>query len=122
MGLGLFGGLAVIIAVLGGFFALFAWLTSLVSALALYFAGISFLMILVVLIQKPKGGGLSGAFGGAGGGAAGASQGAFGSKTGDVLTWLTVACFVIFLGLSMIITWQVKAEQAASQAAGATGF
>jgi preprotein translocase subunit SecG len=40
-------------------------------------------LILLILIQKGRGGGLASAFGGAGGNTA------FGSKTGDVLTWAT---------------------------------
>src|SRR5213594_2517001 len=48
-------------------------------------------MILIVLIQKGRGGGLASAFGGAGGNTA------FGSKTGDVLTWATSIVFGIFL-------------------------
>jgi len=62
------------------------------------------LLILIILIQKPKGGGLSAAFGG-GGGSAGA---AFGTKTGDVLTWVTVGLFVAFLGLAMGLTWAIR--------------
>jgi len=49
------------------------------------------LLVLLVLIQKGRGGGLSGAFGGAGGNTA------FGAKTGDVLTWVTSAFFLLFL-------------------------
>src|SRR5436189_1241186 len=52
-------------------------------------------LILLVLIQKGRGGGLSGAFGGGGGNTA------FGSKTGDVLTWATSIVFGIFLILSV---------------------
>jgi preprotein translocase subunit SecG len=48
-------------------------------------------LILLVLIQKGRGGGLSGAFGGGGGNTA------FGSKTGDVLTWATSIAFGVFL-------------------------
>src|SRR5947207_9946499 len=48
-------------------------------------------MILLILIQKGRGGGLASAFGGAGGNTA------FGSKTGDVLTWATSIVFGIFL-------------------------
>lgn len=62
-------------------------------------------MMLVILIQKPKGGGLSGAFGGAGGGNA---QAAFGAKVGDVLTWATVACFILFVLLAMFLTWTIN--------------
>jgi preprotein translocase subunit SecG len=58
---------------------------------------ISLLMVLVVLIQKGRGGGLSGAFGGAGG------HTAFGSKTGDVLTWATSIIFGVFLLLAVVL-------------------
>jgi preprotein translocase subunit SecG len=56
---------------------------------------ISVFLILLVLIQKGRGGGLASAFGGGGGNTA------FGSKTGDVLTWATSIVFGIFLILSM---------------------
>ena len=46
----------------------------------------------LILIQKGRGGGLSGAFGGGGG------SSAFGAKTGDVLTWATSIIFGIFHG------------------------
>lgn len=58
--------------------------------------GVCVLMVLVVLIQRPQGGGLSGAFG-AGGGGAGAGQTAFGTKTGDVLTYATIGVFLLYL-------------------------
>src|SRR5438045_6997310 len=54
-------------------------------------------LVLLVLIQKGRGGGLSGAFGGAGGNTA------FGSKTGDVLTWATSVVFGIFLVLAITL-------------------
>jgi len=54
-------------------------------------------MILLVLIQKGRGGGLASAFGGAGGNTA------FGSKTGDVLTWATSIVFGIFLILAITL-------------------
>src|SRR5437764_13836574 len=54
----------------------------------------SFLM-LVILIQKGRGGGLASAFGGSGGNTA------FGSKTGDVLTWATSIVFGIFIVLAI---------------------
>lgn len=75
-------------------------------ALAIGFTAICLIMMLVVLIQKPKGGGLSGAFGG---GAGGGSESAFiGGRVGDVLTWVTVVCFVLFLLLAMGMTWTIK--------------
>jgi preprotein translocase subunit SecG len=52
-------------------------------------------MILLVLIQKGRGGGLASAFGGMGGNTA------FGSKTGDVLTWATSIVFGIFIVLAI---------------------
>jgi preprotein translocase subunit SecG len=68
-----------------------------VTIFAILFVGVSLFLMLVILVQKPKGGGLSGAFGGAGG----AVQTAFGSKVGDLLTWVTVVCFALFLLLAM---------------------
>ena len=56
------------------------------------------ILILLVLIQKGRGGGLSSAFGGGGGNTA------FGSKTGDVLTWATSIVFGVFLLLAIAIT------------------
>ena len=59
---------------------------------------ISLFMILIILIQKGRGGGLSSAFGGGAGG-----HSAFGSKTGDVLTWVTSALFGLFLLLAVAL-------------------
>src|SRR3954465_14481182 len=58
------------------------------------FVIVSILLILLILIQKGRGGGLASAFGGGGGNTA------FGSKTGDVLTWATSIVFGIFLILA----------------------
>ncbi len=55
----------------------------------------SLLLIGLVLLQKNRGSGLSGAFGGVGG------HSAFGTKTGDVLTWITVGLAALFLGLNI---------------------
>src|SRR5260370_36981519 len=65
-------------------------------------AQVSYLVVclfltLIVLIQKGRGGGLASAFGGAGGNTA------FGSKTGDVLTWATSVVFGIFLILPITL-------------------
>jgi preprotein translocase subunit SecG len=59
------------------------------SQLVLLFLGI-FLMI-VVLLQRGRGGGLAGAFGGLGG------QSAFGTKAGDVFTKITVVIAIIWV-------------------------
>jgi len=74
--------------------------------MAIGFMFVSGLMMLVILIQKPKGGGLSGAFGG---GAGGGSEGAvIGAGIGDVLTIITVTCFIGFLLLAMGLTWGIN--------------
>jgi preprotein translocase subunit SecG len=58
----------------------------------------SLFLIVLVLIQKGKGGGLAGAFGGMGG------QSAFGTKAGDMFTKITigVAAFWILLCIAMV--------------------
>ncbi|MFA9478292.1 preprotein translocase subunit SecG [Phycisphaerales bacterium AB-hyl4] len=89
---------------------MFLTLSFLTSLLAIAFFATCLLMVLVILIQKPKGGGLGSAFGGGGGG--GTETAAFGAKTGDVLTWVTVGCFVLFLLLAMGLTWTIRAEVA----------
>jgi len=61
-------------------------------------------LILIVLVQKGKGGGLSGAFGGA------MSGGILGSKTGDFLTWVTIILAGVFLGLAIIMAKFYKHE------------
>jgi len=58
---------------------------------------ISLFMILLVLIQRGKGGGLAGAFGGAGG------SSAFGSRAGDTFTRVTIIVAAIWLLLVMIL-------------------
>jgi preprotein translocase subunit SecG len=54
-------------------------------------------LVLLILLQKGRGGGLASAFGGAGGNTA------FGSKTGDVLTWATSVLFGIFIFLAVVL-------------------
>ncbi len=78
-----------------------------IYAMAVAFVLVCLFLMLVILIQKPKGGGLSGAFGGASGGSA---QAAFGAKTGDVLTWFTVVCFALFLLLAMGLQWAIRPD------------
>jgi preprotein translocase subunit SecG len=55
-------------------------------------------LVMVILVQKGKGGGLAGAFGGMGG------QSAFGAKAGDLFTKITigVAAFWIILCLCSV--------------------
>ena len=63
---------------------------------------ISAFMILLILIQRGKGGGLIGALGGSGG------SSPFGSRAGDQFTRLTIYVGIAWLLLTMI---QVKAIQ-----------
>ncbi|MFM9059009.1 MAG: preprotein translocase subunit SecG [Planctomycetaceae bacterium] len=53
-------------------------------------------LILLVLIQRGRGGGLTGALGGAGG------QSAFGTKAGDVFTRITVGVAAFWIGLCIL--------------------
>ena len=57
---------------------------------------VCFLLMVVVLLQRGRGGGLAGAFGGSGGTAA------FGAKTGDVFTWITVSFGAVFFLLVIV--------------------
>ena len=77
-----------------------------VFVLGFLFAIVCILMMLLILAQKPRGGGLSGAFGGGGGNA----QSAFGSKTGEMLTWVTVAFFVGFILLAIALKWTIDGD------------
>ncbi|MHC4204671.1 MAG: preprotein translocase subunit SecG [Planctomycetota bacterium] len=54
-------------------------------------------LVLIILIQKGRGGGLSGAFGGA------MAGGILGSKTGDFLTWVTIVLVGVFLLLAVVM-------------------
>ncbi len=65
--------------------------------LAILFLSICILLIIAVLLQKGKGQGLSGAFGGMG-------QSAFGTRVGDVFTWITIVLVGLFLLLAIIST------------------
>lgn len=70
----------------------------LMKIVAVIFVLCAVVLVLTILIQKGKGGGLSGAFGGAGG-----AGGILGSKTGDFLTWFTIALVAVFLLLSVLM-------------------
>ena len=71
-------------------------------------------MILLILIQKGRGGGLASAFGGAGGNTA------FGSKTGDVLTWATSVVFGVFVVLAVALNLFANARHQAAATAAVT--
>jgi len=57
----------------------------------------SVILVLVILIQKGKGGGLTAALGG------GMASGILGSKTGDFLTWVTIVLVGVFLSLAVVL-------------------
>jgi len=80
------------------------------TAMVAVFLMVCIAMILIVLIQRPQGGGLSGAFGASGGG--GAGQTAFGTKTGDVLTWATIGIFVLFVFFAVMLNFATRPPEA----------
>ncbi len=76
----------------------------LTGLLVVFFIVTCVALILVVLIQRPQGGGLSGAFGGG----SGSGQTAFGAKVGDVLTYATITIFVLFLLTAIGLTYAIR--------------
>lgn len=73
-----------------------AWYHPIFATLFAFFA---LLLMGVILLQRGRGVGLSGAFGGAGG------QAVFGSKTGDVLTWATIVIAIIFMTAAVLLNY-----------------
>jgi preprotein translocase subunit SecG len=65
--------------------------------IAVVFLICAVVLILIIMIQKGKGGGLGAAFGG------GLASGILGSKTGDFLTWVTIAMVGVFLALAVVM-------------------
>jgi preprotein translocase subunit SecG len=63
---------------------------------------LSVFLILLVLIQRGKGGGLAGAFGGVGG------SSAFGSRAGDTFTRVTVIVAAVWVLLIMIMVKMIQ--------------
>jgi len=82
-----------------------------IALLVVLFLLISLGMILVVLIQRPQGGGLSGAFGAGGG----SGQSAFGARTGDALTISTIVVFVAFLGVAIALNFVLRPSETSTQ-------
>lgn len=68
--------------------------------LATLFTVLALFLIGIILLQRGKGTGLSGAFGGAGGGTA-----TFGSKTGDMLTWTTVVVATLLMLYAIVLNF-----------------
>lgn len=67
------------------------------NLLAVLFVVCAIALILIILIQKGKGGGLSGALGG------GMASNILGTKTGDFLTWFTIGLAGMFLFLLVVL-------------------
>jgi len=84
------------------FAAWFDWLPPVLNVILLL---LGLFLILLVLIQRGKGGGLAGAFGGVGG------SSAFGSRAGDVFTKITIGVAAAWIVLTMI---QVRVVRYAS--------
>ncbi len=69
--------------------------------LGTFFAIVCVLLIVIVLLQKGRGGGLGAAFGGAG-------SSAFGTRVGDVLTLVNVALVALFLILAVVVVYAFR--------------
>ncbi|UCC23053.1 MAG: preprotein translocase subunit SecG [Planctomycetota bacterium] len=67
------------------------------NVIAVLFLICAVVLILIILIQKGKGGGLSGALAG------GAVSGLLGSKSKEPLTWITIALVGVFLTLAIVM-------------------
>ncbi len=72
-------------------------------------------LIVLVLIQRGKGGGLIGALGGSGG------SSPFGSRAGDQFTRLTIYLALIWLGLTMIQVKAIQTDAVNSPSSGLSG-
>jgi preprotein translocase subunit SecG len=90
--------------------AVWSWIPGLLNWVLLI---LSLFLILLVLIQRGKGGGLAGAFGGVGG------SSAFGSRAGDLFTKITIGVAAGWIILTMI---QVMAVQADSRQYGGSNI
>lgn len=84
------------------------------SITAFLFLTICVLLCLLILIQKGKGGGLSGAFGGVG------SYSPFGTKTGDALTWATVVLTGLYLLVAVLANYAYRPINLSSLGAAMT--
>ena len=80
----------------------------LIGVLTVLFMVVYVVLVLTVLIQRPQGGGLAGAFGSG----AGSGQTAFGTKTGDALTIFTIIVFVLFIGAAIGLNYAARPEDA----------
>lgn len=88
-----------------------------INLMVIGFFIVCLIMVLAVLIQKPQGGGLSGAFGSG----AGSGQTAFGARTGDALTVATIGVFVFYILAAIGLNYAVRPTVAAPPGVQATG-
>ena len=86
-----------------------SWLPPTLNALII---AIGVFMILLVLIQRGKGGGLAGAFGGVGG------SSAFGSRAGDTFTRVTIITAAVWVLLIMIMAKAIQPPRSTTAATG----
>lgn len=88
----------------------------LIGTLSFVMVAISLFMILLVLIQRGRGGGLAGAFGGMGG------QSAFGTRAGDMFTRITIVLAVVWVllagGLGMMMRRDAEAAKTGKDKGG----
>jgi len=89
-------------------------MSTLYITLTIAFIVVAVAMILIILVQRPAGGGLAGAFGGAGGGG---TEGVFGGRVGDALTVMTVVAFSVYLVLALILNANIWTPNRAPAAA-----
>ncbi len=77
-----------------------------ISVLQYLFGAILFVLsaflVLLILVQRGRGGGLTGALGGPGG------QSAFGTKAGDVFTRITIVLAGIWIFLNALAVWSLQ--------------
>ena len=83
------------------------WFPQLLNVL-IFLTGV--FLILLVLIQRGKGGGLAGAFGGAGG------SSAFGSRAGDKFTRVTIYVAIFWILLTMVMVRVIQPSEKAAPA------
>src|SRR5438270_13372953 len=91
---------------------MWAWLPGPLNLLLLL---LGLFMILLVLIQRGKGGGLIGALGGTGG------SSPFGSRAGDQFTRLTIYVACVWLFLTMIQVLAIQGEWRERRYSGGIG-
>src|SRR5579885_2404858 len=86
-------------------FAVWPWVPTFLQVVTLV---LGIFLILIILIQRGKGGGLSGAFGGVGG------SSAFGSRAGDMFTRITIVvagAWILVIMVNVVLWQQVANDQ-----------